>query len=229
MYICIYLSILYTILCNIHIWYDIYIIYMYIAVCACKLRVCIYYTYMKVSVCICATWLTHMCDLIHSCVWHDAFTCVTWLKPSALEWPDSCIPQTWLIYKLDMTHFDICSMCEKTHSHVWHYALTRATWCTHIAQLDSFMFVTWLIHMRDMTQNVCPWVARLIRTSDLTHLYVRHDSFWHVLHVRQDSFTCVTLRVQMHDVTHSYVQQDSFICVTWPIHVWDSFICVISI
>jgi len=79
-----------------------------------------------------------------------------------------------------------------THSYVWH---------------DSFICVTWLIHMCDMT-----------------HSYV-----WH------DSFICVVSLTYMCDMTHSYVWRDPFICVTWPIHmcgithlyVWhDSFICV---
>jgi len=72
---------------------------------------------------------------------------------------------------------------------------------------DSFICVTWLIHMCDMT-----------------HSYVCHDSF-----------ICVTWLIHMCDMTQSYVWHDSFICVTWLIHicdrtrsyVWhDSFICV---
>ena len=56
-----------------------------------------------------------------------------------------------------------------THSFVWH---------------DSFICVTWLIHMCDMT-----------------HSYV-----WH------DSFICVTWLIHMCDMTHSYVWHDSFTC-----------------
>ena len=72
---------------------------------------------------------------------------------------------------------------------------------------DSFICVTWLIHM-----------------CDITHSYV-----WH------DSFICVTWLIHMCDITHAYVWHDSFICVTWLIHmcdmthsyVWhDSFLCV---
>ena len=79
-----------------------------------------------------------------------------------------------------------------THSYVWH---------------DSFICVTWLIHMCDMT-----------------HSYV-----WH------DSFICVTWLIHMYDMTHSYAWRDSFICVTWLIqmcdmtlsYVWhNSFMCV---
>ena len=78
---------------------------------------------------------------------------------------------------------------------------------------------------------------------DMTHLYVRHDSFicvtWLIhrcgmthSHVRQDSFLCVTWLIicvtwliHMCDMTHSCVWHDSsirvpwlIICVTWLIH-----------
>ena len=58
---------------------------------------------------------------------------------------------------------------------------------------DSFISVTELIHMCDMT-----------------HSYV-----WH------NSFMCVTWLIHMRDMTHLYVWQDSFICVTWVIHMCD--------
>jgi len=56
---------------------------------------------------------------------------------------------------------------------------------------DSFICVTWRIHMWDMT-----------------HLYV-----WH------DSLICVTWLIHLCDMTHSYVWHDAFICVTWLIHM----------
>jgi len=101
-----------------------------------------------------------------------------------------------------------------THSCVWH---------------DSFICVTWPIHMRDMTHS-CVWhdssicVTWLIFMRDMTHSYV-----WH------DSYICVTWLMFMRDMTHSCVCHDSFVSVTWHIHmrdmtcsyVWnDSFICV---
>ena len=55
-----------------------------------------------------------------------------------------------------------------SHSHVWHV---------------SFICVTWLIHMCDMT----------------------YSHVWHV------SFTCVTWLIHMRDMTHSYVWHDSVI------------------
>jgi len=66
-----------------------------------------------------------------------------------------------------------------THSYMWH---------------DSFICVTWLIHMCDMT-----------------HSYV-----WH------DSFICVTWRIHMYDMTHSHVWNNSFICAPWLTHMCDT-------
>ena len=87
-------------------------------------------------------------------------------------------------------------MCDVTHSSVWR---------------DSFICVTWLIHMCDVTHSYV-WrdsflgVTWLIHMCDMTHSYV-----WH------DSFLCVTWLIHMCDVTHQYVRRDSFICATWLI------------
>ena len=62
------------------------------------------------------------------------------------------------------------------HYHIWYY-MTR-----------SFIYVTWLIHMCDMT-----------------HPYV-----WY------DSSICVIWLIHMCDMTHPYVWYDSSICVTAP-------------
>ena len=67
-------------------------------------------------------------------------------------------------------------MCDTTYSYVWH---------------DSFICVTWLIHMCDLI----------------------HSCVWH------DLFICVTWLIHMCDMTHSHVWRDSFICVTWLIHM----------
>jgi len=53
---------------------------------------------------ICVTWIIHVNDMTHSYVWHDSFICDVW--------HDSFI---WLIYMCDMTH----SYCDMTRSYVW--------------------------------------------------------------------------------------------------------------
>jgi len=114
-------------------------------------------------------------------------------------------------------------MCHMTHSPVWH---------------DSFICVTWLIHMCDMTHSyvwhdssyvwhdsfIC--VTWLIHMCDMTHSYMWHDSsyVWH------DSFTCVpglmqfaTWLIHICDMTHLYVWHGSFICVLPATYIVNSF------
>ena len=53
-------------------------------------------------------------------------------------------------------------MCDMTPSYVWH---------------DSFICVTWFIHMCDKTHSYVTW---LIHMCDTTHSYVWHNSFIYV-------------------------------------------------
>ena len=63
---------------------------------------------------------------------------------------------------------------------------------------DSFICVTWLIHMCDMT----------------------HSYMWH------DSFIYVTWLIHICNMTQSDMLHDSFIYVTWLNHAWhNAFIC----
>jgi len=108
---------------------------------------------------------------------------------------------------------------------------------------DSFICVTWLIHICDMTHSyvqhdsfIC--VTWLIHMCAMTHSYVWHDLFtctaWlihmcnvtysHVCdvthsYVRHDSFISATLLLHMCNVIHSHVQHDTSTCETWCIHM----------
>ena len=106
-------------------------------------------------------------------------------------------------------------MCDMTHLYVWH---------------DSFICVTWLIHMCDMT-----------------HSFVWHDSFicvtW-LIHACLESFICVTwlmlcvcvtwrinvrdILIHICDINHSRAWHDSLSRVTWLIHMCNNilFMCV---
>jgi len=78
-----------------------------------------------------------------------------------------------------------------------------------------FVHVTWLIHICDMTHSyvrhdsfIC--ATWLIHTCDMTHPHVWHDPF-----IR------MTWLIHICDMTRSYVWQYSFIYVTWLIHTYD--------
>ena len=62
----------------------------------------------------------------HEYVWHDSFTCVTWLiymcdMMHSRVWTDSCI---WVIWRIHM--------CDMTHLYVRHDSFIRVTWLLHI-------------------------------------------------------------------------------------------------
>ena len=104
---------------------------------------------------------------------------------------------------------------------------------THEAECrghDSFMCVTRLIHVCDMTHlyvscdgsyewhvsSMYVWYDAFMRVIWLIHVCdVTHAYEWH------DSFACVTWLIHMCGMNHSYVWHDSFICVTWLIHMCD--------
>jgi len=128
----------------------------------------------------CVTWLIYMCDMTHLHVWHDSFTCVI-----------------WLIY-----------MCDMTHLHVWH---------------DSFTRVPWLIYMCDIT-HLYAWhdSSIVLHTCDMTHSHTN---------TRVKCAATALLSALSWVMTHSHVWHDSSTCVTWLIYMcfahvtWLIYIC----
>jgi len=123
---------------------------------------------------------------------------------------------SWGMSHVRMSHVsrtnESCLAYEWVMSHVWMSHVSRM----NASCLISFVRVTWLICMCDMT-----------------HPYLWHDSS-NFLRLREelykiflefdlniDYFICVTWLLHMCDMTHSYVWHDSFIYVTWLIHMCD--------
>jgi len=125
-----------------------------------------------------------VCDMTHSCVWHDSFVCVTWLI-------HVCVTQ--LIHVCNMNHFSfvgytssVCCLCirkRSCHTHVslcpketclghkdtcvWHDLVICVTWLIHLCL---FMCVLWHVHVCDMTHS-----------SLLIHVcVVTRSCVWHV-------------------------------------------------
>jgi len=93
-----------------------------------------------------------MCDMTHLYVYHDSFTCVTWLI--LIHICDMTHSYAWHALFICVTSF-VCvtrliCLCDMTHSYVWHDSFTRVTWLI-------------LIHMRDMPYSyVKPHLSRAL-------------------------------------------------------------------
>ena len=95
---------------------------------------------------------------------------------------------------------------------VIHYESIHMTHSHLYTRHDSFICVTWLIHMCCMTIHVC----------DMTHSYVWRDSSVS-MYVPAPTVGqwCKSWLVHLCDMTHSHVWHDALMCVTWHIHMYD--------
>jgi len=99
--------------------------------------------------------------------------------------------------------------------HVWHDSFICVTWLIHMCDMthlyvwhDPFIRVTWLVHMCDMTHSYV-WHDSFIRVTWLIHMCDMTDSLTHS-HVWHDTFRRVTWLIHTCDVTNSCVWHDSF-------------------
>jgi len=125
-------------------------------------------------------------------------------------------------------------MCDVTHSHILYQKK-----CPGPPTLCHDSFVTWLIHMCDMThlsmwldyvwydtclyetwliyffsKKECPDLSRMCHDSFLSVIWLIH-MLWH------DSFIRETWLIHICEVTYSYVWHDSFTYEKWFIHIFD--------
>ena len=141
-----------------------------------------------------------MFDMTHSYVWHEWFTCVTWL----------------------------IEMCDMNHSYVLHDTLTCRAWLLHICNThaytwhacvrhDSFIRVTWLILMRALTHLYCR--IRLIHMRDMALWYAWNPSFSvvTVCHVKLVTLYKERDADRIWLITQSYGWHNSLVCMTWVI------------
>jgi len=140
---------------------------------------------------ICVT-ICHMFDTTRSYVWHDSFTCVTWLMHMCAMTPSYVCHDSFMCVFGSAQVLKQSRKSPMTHPYVCH---------------DSSICVTWLIHICDMTHPyVCHdssiRVISLNHMRAMTHPYICHDSFTRRVP------TLIHMRVMTHLVGHN-----SFKCV----------------
>ena len=171
----------------------------------------------------CVTWLIHTCDMTRSYGWSDSFLCVVWLIPLAQHMKMMC---EWVFYCEHIQEGGYVTLFQCipqiiTLCHMTFFFFLIHTNVTHIEMSHAFhkslLCVTWLIHIYS-----------------LIHTNVTHIEMSHAFH---SSLLCVTWLIHSNDYMITWcVIITSLLCVTWLIHIFDmtrsyglsnSFLCVI--
>jgi len=167
---------------------------------------------------ICEIWLVKMCDTTRYYVGHDSVICVTWL----IHMCDMSHSYVWRALFVCVLHIYVCFI------YVWEHVLVVNADLT-AAQVghDSFICVTWFIHMYDMFHSYM-WCALFVC---VLHIYVCFIYGWeHVLVVNavadSDRRAGRTWLIHMCDMTYSYVWHVSFIYVMCLICLCFTYLCV---
>jgi len=154
-----------------------------------------------------ATWLIHMCDTMwplyiremnHS---HLSRVCVAWFIQKKIILMHIC-DMTYLhdvttlfSWNNAFTSISVTCMYDTNRSYVWHGYL-------HVWH-DSFIFVTWFFHTRDMTDS-----------------YTWHDSVYMERHTSRVKFMCVTCDILICVTWLNVTRKPSFWNLIWLIHIW---------
>jgi len=166
----------------------------------------------------CLWWFNHrwiiVCPTQRRCVCSICVTCLLHMFNKTL----------WLNHQRHDSFMNHMTHTEKVPAlYVWHDSFICVTWLIHMRDMthsyvwhDSFTCVIWLIHwiIRDMTHSCNP------HGENMSAFYIQHHSCICV-YVWLHSYTCVTSLMYMCDFTHIHVWHHSFICVTSLIYMCD--------
>jgi len=162
----------------------------------------------------------------------DCFGCTTWIEYERVEVSFAKEPYKRAdILQKRPSHvtrmYASCRTCDMTHVYVWHDSFIHVTWLIHMCDMthsymwhDSYVCVTWIIRTCDMT-HACAWHDGCICVPWLTHIGEMTYS-----NMRLDLFIHVTSLIRTCDMPHSYMWHDSCIRVHsyWRndlfTHVW---------
>jgi len=185
----------------------------------------------------CVTWLIHVCDVTHSCVWRDSFMCVTWLihvcdsftcVTHSYVWHDSftCVTHSCVWHDSFRSRAWLIQVCDMTQSFVWELdvqshlmdSCTCGTWLTQVCDMahscvwhDSFMCVTWFIGANKLSHY--GWVC--------LNLSMRHGT--------RMNASCNKYEYVMSHMTVSVTHKNIYICIWVCVCVWEreERVCVV--
>ena len=140
----------------------------------------------------CPTWMSHVTHMNESCQANKWVMSHIWMS-HVTHMDESCRTYAWV-----MSHI-------LSHSYAWHDSFMCVTWLIHVGH-DSFVRVTWLIYMGSDVRldDVDVW--------NMMHLYVWLE-FIYMFDLTHLSALGVCL-----SLSSSSVWRDSLVCVTHIIH-----------
>jgi len=164
---------------------------------------------------LCATWLIHVCDMIHSCVWHDSFIIHgAYTHVNSISHVCVCMRHEWC-----MSH--VTHMNESCHTHEWVMSHTCEFYKpfarimesrVHYVRHDSFIYVTWHANDISHSRESCLYGSCAIAYTCLIHLRdmppclqrVRMCIYRKVLYICIYTYTN-SLQTYMHIYVYTYV------------------------
>jgi len=142
------------------------------------------------------TWHICMCGVAYPYVWHDSFVCVTWL----IHMYDITHSYVWHGF----IHLSYVTLKQKQRERV--AACCSVLQCVAVWLVHVWMTHSWFIpgadmqRARNLKQNSFICVTWLSHMCDMTHS-----------HAWQNSFICMTWIIHICVITHSCVWLDAFI------------------
>ena len=158
----------------------------------------------------------HVCDMTHSCVWHDSFKCVTWLISVCgmrfirmynfviLLGPKQSRKYTYekVMSHTQMSH--VTHMNESCHTHEWVMSLMSLSQVTHMNESrhenDWAVSHIWISHRTHVDES-CPTNGWVMSHPSMSHVTHKHESCVPRT-CRTYTFKWVMSHVWMSRVTH---------------------------
>ena len=172
----------------------------------------------------CHSYVTHMCSMTHSYVWHDSFMCVPWLSNQWSRAEQTMIPSTGTMYYF-FGFFGEPIYCQKTffcEPINWHMIFTYLLFSVNIFIVTRFPRISFFLWTNTWAHDCHlfsffgePLPCRFLGESCLTYEWVM-SHVW-MSHVSYMNESCLTYEWVM---SHIWVSHVYFFNSSRPIHRW---------